>query len=126
MRFDILRRTTLKLFFACFGALLSLVILESAGRAAEADPRVKQAEEHLDAWRIAEAEKISAALLKENPHSPAALDLSDQIGMLIFPASEPTFFVRSFTVDFDPVQAGRWQEGARFGIEYVLDIVRRT
>jgi tetratricopeptide (TPR) repeat protein len=47
--------------------------------AAEADPRIKDAEERLDAWQIAEAEKISAALLKENPRSPNALALSAEV-----------------------------------------------
>lgn len=53
--------------------------MRPAGWSAEEDPRIKEAEEHLDAWRITEAEKISAALLKENPRSPTALALSAEV-----------------------------------------------
>jgi tetratricopeptide (TPR) repeat protein len=79
LRSDILRRTILKLCFAFSFAVLLSQAFAAPGPAAEADPRIKEAEEHLDAWRIAEAEKISAALLKENPRSPAGLALSAEV-----------------------------------------------
>jgi tetratricopeptide (TPR) repeat protein len=58
---------------------LTLLALQPSGWGAEADPRVKEAEDHLEAWRIPEAEKIAAAMLKENPRSAAALDVSAEV-----------------------------------------------
>ncbi|HEY1371011.1 MAG TPA: tetratricopeptide repeat protein [Candidatus Binatia bacterium] len=46
---------------------------------AEANPRIAEAEQRLEAWRIAEADKISAALLKESPRSPDALALAAEV-----------------------------------------------
>ncbi|HEY2987391.1 MAG TPA: tetratricopeptide repeat protein [Candidatus Binatia bacterium] len=63
-----------KVFFPLI--FLVLFALRPFGWAAEADPRIKQAEEHLEAWRTSEAEAIAAALVKENPRSAPALDLS--------------------------------------------------
>lgn len=70
---------TRKFFFLLLTFPLTLFALRPACPAADADPRVKEAEEHLDAWRIGEAEKIAAALIKENPRSPAALDVSAEV-----------------------------------------------
>jgi tetratricopeptide (TPR) repeat protein len=47
--------------------------------AAEIDPRIKEAEEYLDAWRLPEASEIVSGLLVENPKSAAALDLSARV-----------------------------------------------
>jgi tetratricopeptide (TPR) repeat protein len=63
---------------------LSLILvvsfaLPSLALSAEDDPRIKQAQEYLDAWKLSEAEAISGALLKENPRSAPALDLSAQV-----------------------------------------------
>ena len=44
--------------------------------AAEFEPQIKEAEEYLEAWRLSEADAIATALLRENPRSAAALDLS--------------------------------------------------
>ena len=47
--------------------------------AAEPDARLKEAEEHLEAWRLAPAEQIVSRLLSEIPQSPDALDLKGRI-----------------------------------------------
>lgn len=69
-----MRRTLFFFFYPLIA--LTLLAPQPSGWGAEADPRVKQAEDHLEAWRIGEAEKIAAAMLKENPRSADALDLS--------------------------------------------------
>lgn len=66
-------------FFFYLFLPLTLLSLQPFGWGAEADPRVKQAEEFLEAWRVSEAERISAALLKENPRSASALDLGAEV-----------------------------------------------
>ena len=66
-----------KLFF--LSILPLLLILRPLGWSAEPDPRVKQATEYLEAWRISEAERIAAGLFKENSRSAAALDLSAEV-----------------------------------------------
>ena len=58
---------------------LALFTLQPWCLAAELEPRIKQAEEYLDAWRLSEAEAIAAAALRENPRSAAALDLSARL-----------------------------------------------
>ena len=80
MKFDILRRTTAATLFACalaffFGALTRQPTVFGA----EANPRVVEAEERLEAWRIAEADKISAAMLKDAPRSADALALAAEV-----------------------------------------------
>ncbi len=66
-----------KLFF--LSILPLLLTLRPLGWSAEPDPRVKQGGEYLEAWRISEAERIAAALVKENSRSAAALDLSAEV-----------------------------------------------
>lgn len=47
--------------------------------AAEVDPKFKEGEELLDAWRIAQAEELAAKWLRESPKAPAALDLDARV-----------------------------------------------
>ena len=47
--------------------------------AAQVDPKFKEGEELLDAWRIAQAEEWVAKLLREDPKSPAALDFDARV-----------------------------------------------
>ncbi len=65
-------------------ALLPLIVLFFLTLApspfpAEPDPLVKQAEDHLEAWRVADADEIAAQLLRQSPDSPAALDLKARV-----------------------------------------------
>jgi tetratricopeptide (TPR) repeat protein len=69
----------LKSKFVFFLILLAFFTLPTVGSGAEDDPRIKQAQDYLDAWKLSEAEAISGALLKENPRSAPALDLSAQV-----------------------------------------------
>jgi tetratricopeptide (TPR) repeat protein len=66
-----------KVFFSLTFFLLGA--FPSLGGSAEENPRVKQAQEYLDAWKLSEAEAISAAVLKETPRSAPALDLASQV-----------------------------------------------
>lgn len=65
--------------------LLSLSTLEPLNPlspylfAAELDARLKEAEEHIEAWRLAQAEEIASRFLSENPKSADALDLKSRI-----------------------------------------------
>lgn len=43
--------------------------------AAQPDSQFKEVDEHLEAWRLPQAEEISSRLVRENPKSPAILDL---------------------------------------------------
>ncbi len=47
--------------------------------AADIDPRFKEGEALLEAWRITQAEAVAARWLGENPKSPAALDLDARV-----------------------------------------------
>ena len=66
-------------FFLPLSLLTLLTLQPSWCWAAEADPRIGEAEERIEAWRLAEAQEIVAALLSENPRSTEALDLSARI-----------------------------------------------
>ncbi|HEY3306409.1 MAG TPA: tetratricopeptide repeat protein [Candidatus Binatia bacterium] len=66
-----------KVFFPL--AFFLLAALPFLAWSAEENPRIKQAQEYLDAWKVSEAEAISAALLKETPRSAPALDLASQL-----------------------------------------------
>ena len=58
--------------------LLSLLTLVPPS-AAQIEPLLKEGEEHLEAWRLPQAEEIASRLVRENPKSPAALDLDGQV-----------------------------------------------
>ena len=62
--------------FVFFLILLIFFTLPSVGSGAEDDPRIKQAQDYLDAWKLSEAEAISGALLKENPQGASAASLA--------------------------------------------------
>jgi len=66
-------------FFLPLTLLTLLALQPSWCWAAETDPRIGQAEERIEAWRLAEAQEIVAALLSENPRSAEALDLSARV-----------------------------------------------
>lgn len=55
--------------------LLGFLCLPAARAAEEVEPLIKQAEQHLESWRVAEAEKLAAALASRHPRSAPALDL---------------------------------------------------
>ena len=60
--------------------------------AAQVDPQLQQFEEHLEAWRLPQAEEMVSRLARENPQSAAILDLH----------SRPSFY------------QGRYEEALRF------------
>lgn len=72
-----------KRFFLLFLlALLTLnpfIPLSLYPSTAQIDPSVKEGEEHLEAWHVPQAEEIASRLLRENPKSPAALDLKARV-----------------------------------------------
>lgn len=47
--------------------------------AAEIAPLLEEAEKHLEAWRMPQADEIASRLVREDPKSPAALDLSARV-----------------------------------------------
>lgn len=47
--------------------------------AAAIEQRLKEAEDHLEAWRAAQAFEVSSRLVQENPESPLALDLHGRV-----------------------------------------------
>ena len=47
--------------------------------AAQPDESLKQIEEHLEAWRVPQADEIAARLLRENPKSAVTLGLNAQV-----------------------------------------------
>ena len=64
--------------------LLSLAVLVFLAApqslfAAQSDSPFKRGIELLDAWRIAEAEQLAAAALRDNPKSAAALDFDARV-----------------------------------------------
>lgn len=59
--------------------LLTLLTLNPFCLAAESDLQLKQIEEHLEAWRVPQADEIAARLLRENPKSAVTLDLNAQV-----------------------------------------------
>jgi hypothetical protein len=65
----------LKPRFFSFAALFFSLILAAPLFAAEIDPKLKQGEELLDGWRIAQAEELAATWLRENSKSTDGLDL---------------------------------------------------
>ncbi|HEY1374310.1 MAG TPA: hypothetical protein VGH50_17695, partial [Candidatus Binatia bacterium] len=86
MKFDIFRRSSVAFVLACalaafFGAPTrqSSVFGAEPKPGVESNPQIAEAEQRLEAWRIAEADKISAALLKESPRSPDALALAAEV-----------------------------------------------
>lgn len=56
-------------------SLLALLTFVPYPFAAEIDLLLKRGAEHLEAWRLPEADEIASRLVRENPRSPAALDL---------------------------------------------------
>jgi len=66
-----------KLFLSL--AFFLLAGLPFSAWSAEENPRIKQAQEYLDAWKLSEAEAISAALLKETPRAAPALELASLV-----------------------------------------------
>jgi len=80
LKFDILRCTTAAILLACAPAFFFAALTRQPSVfGAEANPRVVEAEERLEAWRIAEADKISAAMLKDAPRSADALALAAEV-----------------------------------------------
>jgi tetratricopeptide (TPR) repeat protein len=67
------------LFAAAFLTLHPLGPLAADLRAGEPDPLSKAVEEHLEAWRLPQAEGIVSRLLSENPKSALALDLDGRV-----------------------------------------------
>ncbi|HSK31323.1 MAG TPA: hypothetical protein VLA17_15290, partial [Candidatus Limnocylindria bacterium] len=64
---------------AFFSVLLFLLFSAVRAPSAEIDPKIKAAEELLDAWRTAEAEELAATWLKEDAKSPAALEFDGRV-----------------------------------------------
>ncbi|MFQ5904884.1 MAG: hypothetical protein ACE5JO_14470, partial [Candidatus Binatia bacterium] len=58
--------------------LLSLLTLVPSS-AAQIEPLLKEGEEHLEAWRLPQAEEIASRLVRENPKSLGALDLHGRV-----------------------------------------------
>jgi tetratricopeptide (TPR) repeat protein len=55
--------------------IVAFHLLASIGLAADADPKIKQAEDLLDSWRVSEAQELATKYLKEDPKSARAHDL---------------------------------------------------
>ena len=62
-----------------FSLLLFFVLAAENLLAAQGDPKFKEGEQLLDAWRIAQAEQFAAASLRDNPKSPPALDFDARV-----------------------------------------------
>jgi tetratricopeptide (TPR) repeat protein len=60
-------------------AVLVFVAATTNLLAAQADPKFKEGEELLDAWRIAQAEEFAAKALREDAQSPAALEFDARV-----------------------------------------------
>lgn len=56
-----------------------LLVLGVSARAAEPDPLFKQGEEHLEAYRLPQAEEIASRALRENPKSATAHDFDARV-----------------------------------------------
>ncbi len=59
--------------------LVTLLALNPFSLTAEFTPELKQLEEHLEAWRLPQAEEIASRLAGESPKSAATLDLQARI-----------------------------------------------
>jgi tetratricopeptide (TPR) repeat protein len=69
----------LKYRVSLFPIFALYLLLAAKAHGAEADPKFKAGEELLDAWRIDQAEEISAKALKEEPKSAAALEFDGRV-----------------------------------------------
>ena len=63
---------------SCF-ILFFLLTFSSLALPTETTPLPKEAEEYLEAWRLPQADEVASRLMRENPRSPAGLELKGRI-----------------------------------------------
>ena len=89
--------------------------------AAEIDPKLKQGEELLDAWRTAQAEELAANLLRENPKSPVALDLDARTKFYQGRYAEALATIdRALAID----STDKLRQGWKLRTQFTLDVVK--
>ncbi|MBI2365829.1 MAG: hypothetical protein HYV01_12620 [Deltaproteobacteria bacterium] len=104
-----------------FVALFFSLILAAPLFTAEIDPKLKQGEELLDAWRTAQAEELAANWLRENPKSPVALDLDARTKFYQGRYSEALATIdRALAVD----SSDKRRQGWKLLTQFTLDVVK--
>jgi tetratricopeptide (TPR) repeat protein len=111
----------LKPRFFSFAALFFSLILAAPLFAAEIDPKLKQGEELLDAWRIAQAEELAAIWLRENSKSTDGLDLDARAKFYQGRYAEALATIeRALAID----STDKRRQGWKLFTQFTLDVVK--